>query len=134
MPGVSHARRPAIVFPPRDQRVPWSIDERLLRPSKDYPAGYQLVLVNLLPNGQMHDCMPDFIIRLKSEPPVHLILETKGYDPLEGTKAAAAQRWTDAVNADGPYGEWRYVLVHKTTDVPAAISKILQEVPAAARN
>ena len=31
-----------------------------------------------LHNGQMHDYIPDFIIRLKTEPPVHLILETKG--------------------------------------------------------
>jgi len=32
-------------------------------------------------NGQMHDYMPDFIIRLKTNPSIHLILETKGYDP-----------------------------------------------------
>ena len=34
-----------------------------------------------LHNGQMHDYVPDFIIRLKT-PDLHLILETKGYDPL----------------------------------------------------
>ena len=55
-----------------------------------------------LHNGQMHDYMPDFIIRLKTEPPVHLILETKGYDPLEEVKKAAAERWVDAVNATAP--------------------------------
>lgn len=76
-----------------------------------------------LHNGQMHDYIPDFIIRLKTEPPVHLILETKGYDPLEDVKKAAAQRWVDAVNAEGTYGVWRYALVKKTTDVPDAIGR-----------
>jgi hypothetical protein len=28
---------------------------------------------------------------------------------------AAARRWVDAVNADGTYGQWRYVLVKKTS-------------------
>lgn len=74
-------------------------------------------------NGQMHDYIPDFIIRLKTEPPVHLILETKGYDPREEVKVAAAQRWVDAVNAEGSYGQWRYTLVKKTTDVPEAIAR-----------
>lgn len=80
----------------------------------------------------MHDYMPDFIIRLKTDPPVHLILETKGYDPREEVKSAAAQRWVDAVNAEGSYGQWAYSLVRKTTDVPDAITKVavaLDRVP-----
>jgi type III restriction enzyme len=75
-----------------------------------------------LHNGQMHDYVPDFIIRLKTDPPVHLILETKGYDPLEDVKRAAAERWVAAVNAEGSYGRWAYELVKKTTDVPGAIT------------
>jgi len=35
-----------------------------------------------LRNGQMHDYVPDFIVRLKADPVSHLILETKGYDSL----------------------------------------------------
>ena len=66
-----------------------------------------------LHNGQMHDYMPDFIIRLKTEPPVHLILETKGYDPLEEVKKAAAERWVDAVNADGTTGDGATSLLKK---------------------
>jgi hypothetical protein len=73
-------------------------------------------------NGQMHDYMPDFIVRLKTDPPVHLILETKGYDPREEVKSAAAQRWVDAVNAEGSFGQWRYAIVKKTTDVPDTIA------------
>jgi type III restriction enzyme len=79
-------------------------------------------------NGQMHDYVPDFIIRLKTDPPVHLILETKGYDEREEVKVAAAQRWVEAVNADGTYGKWRYALVKKTTDVAEQITAAASDV------
>ncbi len=62
-----------------------------------------------LHDGQSHDYIPDFVIRLDSG--VHLILETKGYDPLAEVKAQAARRWVQAVNAEGSYGEWRYEIV-----------------------
>ena len=39
-----------------------------------------------LHNGQRHDYIPDFLIRLEAERPGHLILETKGWDPLEEIK------------------------------------------------
>jgi hypothetical protein len=42
-----------------------------------------------LHNGQPHDYVPDFIIRLKTAPVIHLILETKGFDDV----AEAAGRW-----------------------------------------
>src|SRR5262249_44247621 len=57
--------------------------------------------VPYLHNGQMHDYVPDFIVRLKTEPTIHVVLETKGYDPLESVKRASAERWVSAVNADG---------------------------------
>jgi hypothetical protein len=60
-----------------------------------------------LHNGQPHDYVPDFIVRLKTEPMTHLILETKGFDELAEVKAAAAERWVAAVNADARYGTWR---------------------------
>lgn len=76
-----------------------------------------------LHDGQMHDYIPDFIIRLASEDGVarHLILETKGYDPLDGVKAAAAERWCAAVNADGRYGGWRFAMARRIEDVPYLI-------------
>jgi type III restriction enzyme len=61
-----------------------------------------------LHNGQPHDYIPDFIVRLKTTPVVHLILETKGFDDLAEVKAGAAQRWVTAVNADGQFGRWAY--------------------------
>ena len=70
-----------------------------------------------LHNGQRHDYLPDFIIRLNTEPASHLILETKGFDPLEEVKSAAAARWVAAVNADGTFGPWSYALAKKVADV-----------------
>ena len=45
---IEGKRRAAVVFPPRDQRRPWDLDERILRPSKEYANGFELVMVNLI--------------------------------------------------------------------------------------
>ncbi|MBI4657712.1 MAG: type III restriction endonuclease subunit R, partial [Verrucomicrobia bacterium] len=74
-----------------------------------------------LHNGQMHDYMPDFLVRLNTSEERYLILETKGYDPLEEVKKAAAERWVNAVNADGKYGKWTYRLVHRPTEIPSVL-------------
>jgi len=68
-------------------------------------------------NGQMHDYVPDFIVRLKCDSPTNLILEVKGFDPLAEVKSAAANRWVRAVNAEGSYGRWTYAIARKTTEV-----------------
>jgi type III restriction enzyme len=78
-------------------------------------------------NGQMHDYVPDFILRLKSEPARFLILETKGYDPLEDIKRAASERWVKAVNAEGTYGQWRYAVAKKISDIPQLLDNAFQE-------
>jgi type III restriction enzyme len=70
-----------------------------------------------LHNGQRHDYIPDFLIRLKHETPRYLILETKGYDPLEEVKGAAAERWVAAVNADGRFGVWSYAIAKRPGEV-----------------
>jgi type III restriction enzyme len=72
-------------------------------------------------NGQSHDYEPDFIIRLKGGDGRHLILETKGYDPLAEVKEQAAKRWTAAVNAHGWHGKWDFRMVRRVGDVAAAI-------------
>ena len=61
-------------------------------------------------------------MRLKPQPPVHLILETKGFDPLEEVKIAAAKRWVAAVNADGTYGRWRYELTKRVADIASLLT------------
>ncbi len=79
-----------------------------------------------LDNGQMHDYVPDFLVRLKTDPPHHLILETKGYDPLEEVKRAAAERWVAAINADCTYGHWHYAIAKKVTDIPKIIEEAVK--------
>jgi type III restriction enzyme len=74
----------------------------------------------------MHDYVPDFIIRLKSEPASYVVLETKGYDLLEEIKSAAADRWAKAVNADGSYGTWRYVVAKKLSDIPSILDDVVE--------
>ena len=55
-----------------------------------------------LHDGQMHDYIPDFIVRLAGRKDRYLILETKGYDPLVDVKEQAARRWVNAVNETAP--------------------------------
>jgi type III restriction enzyme len=74
-------------------------------------------------NGQSHDYVPDFLVRLAGEPPETLILETKGFDPLAEVKAAAADRWVAAVNADGAFGRWRYAMVRSMDRVREALER-----------
>lgn len=71
--------------------------------------------------GQQHNYIPDFIIRLKNR--MCLILETKGYDVLKDVKTQAARRWVSAVNAEGSYGQWEYVVVDKVSTIPMIIDE-----------
>ena len=77
-----------------------------------------------LHNGQPHDYVPDFIIRLTGELPRHLSLETKGFDPLMEVKTQAAIRWVNAVNAEGSYGQWAYAIARKPEEVKTRIEAI----------
>jgi type III restriction enzyme len=76
-------------------------------------------------NGQEHDYVPDFIVRLNKPAPLNLVVETKGYDPLQEVKVAAARRWCDAVNADGRHGAWRYALCKSPLEVRTLLDGIL---------
>lgn len=79
--------------------------------------------VPYLHNGQPHEYVPDFIIRLAGEPDRYLVLETKGFDELADIKAQAADRWVKAVNADGRFGIWRYAMAKKPGDVGGILSR-----------
>jgi type III restriction enzyme len=76
--------------------------------------------------SQSHDYEPDFIIRLKDEKPIHLILETKGFDEKKDFKIGAANRWVKAVNAEGTYGHWEYRCVEKMTEVAKTIDEVIE--------
>jgi type III restriction enzyme len=75
-------------------------------------------------NGEPHEYVPDFVIRLHGANLRHLILEVKGFDPLKEVKAAAALRWCAAVNALGDFGSWGYVMVEK----PEQVKRVLDSV------
>ncbi len=77
-----------------------------------------------LHNGQAHDYVPDFLIRLRGDEPRHLVLETKGYDELEEVKRQAAERWVAAVNAEGSFGRWEYAIARKPTDVRGILDEL----------
>ena len=70
-----------------------------------------------LHNGEGHDYLPDFIVRLRGDSQRTVILETKGFDELEDVKRAAAERWVNAVNAEGRYGEWSYCVAKRPSDI-----------------
>jgi type III restriction enzyme len=106
-----------------EQSATYYIDRHRLTEAFVKNAGLYFT-IPYLHNGQMHDYLPDFIIRLKTEPVLHLILETKGHDPLEEVKAAAAHRWVNAVNAEGSYGRWRYEIVHRVGDIDGVLNGI----------
>jgi type III restriction enzyme len=74
-------------------------------------------------NGSPHDYLPDFLVRLKGESPLNLVLETKGFDPLQEVKAQAARRWTEAVNADGQFGRWSFAMVQKPEEVRGLLDR-----------
>jgi type III restriction enzyme len=78
-------------------------------------------------NGQNHDYIPDFVIRLDTEgSPSYLILETKGFDELESIKKSAAERWINAVNVDGKYGCWQYAMARKPEEVRKCLDKAVK--------
>jgi type III restriction enzyme len=59
-------------------------------------------------NGEPHDYISDFIIRLNRGGGHFLIAEMKGADlgALAAVKAQAARRWCAAINASGEFGRW----------------------------
>jgi type III restriction enzyme len=75
-----------------------------------------------LHNGQAHEYIPDFIIRLAGDPDRYMVLETKGFDELADIKAQAADRWVRAVNADGRFGTWHYAMARKPGEIAALLS------------
>jgi len=79
-------------------------------------------------NGQPHEYVPDFLIRLKAPKLVTMVLEIKGFDPKKEVKRAAAERWVAAVNAEGSFGFWLYDMVFKTSDVKASIDAALKRI------
>jgi type III restriction enzyme len=78
-----------------------------------------------LHNGQQHEYVPDFVVRMEDVEERYLMLETKGYDPLKDIKAAAAIRWCAAVNHHGGYGRWSYHVASAPEQIRAVLGEAL---------
>jgi type III restriction enzyme len=74
-------------------------------------------------NGEPHEFVPDFLVRLTDRENFTLILETKGYDKLKDVKEAAAIRWCKAVTADGRFGEWEFSMLDSPLKVASALER-----------
>ena len=74
-------------------------------------------------NGQHHEYLPDFIVRLAGDEERYLILETKSYDPLKDVKTQAAHRWVQAVNAGGDFGSWNYAVVSDPSKIGEVVRR-----------
>ncbi|MDP2831958.1 MAG: DEAD/DEAH box helicase family protein [Pseudomonadota bacterium] len=78
--------------------------------------------------GQSHDYVPDFIVNLDHDAAVNVIVETKGHDDRLAEKLAAAERWVKAVNEDGGYGKWSYLLLQDRAKIAEEIQIALDAV------
>ena len=73
-------------------------------------------------DGTRRHYLPDFIVELTDDD--RLIVEIKGQIGDAEIKAAAAQRWCQAVNNDGRFGRWSYHLVRQ----PPELIKVIDAV------
>jgi type III restriction enzyme len=72
--------------------------------------------------GKLLQYRPDFIVKLTSG--TMLVLEAKGRaDEKDDSKATAARRWRDAVNAFGKLGQWEHGICYKKSEVSALIDR-----------
>jgi type III restriction enzyme len=108
-----------------EQSAAYHLDqhERVAAFVKNQGLGFAIPYLH---NGQLHNYVPDFIVRLDNG--VHLVLETKGHDDLAEVKTQAAERWVRAVNAEGSFGEWRYAISRKMNEIPGLLDAIAAAV------
>ncbi len=103
-----------------EQSAAWHIDRHPQTAAFVKNAGLGFA-IPYLHDGRPHDYIPDFIVRLKDPHHLNLILEVKGFDPVEEVKRNAAERWVAAVNADGSHGRWAYGIIRKPEEVTGCI-------------
>lgn len=105
-----------------EQSAAWHLDKhpQVFSFAKNEGMGFGIPYLH---NGETHDYIPDFLIRLQDEDR-YLILETKGYDELKEIKRSAADRWVAAVNADRKYGQWQYAMVYNIKEINDVLDKI----------
>ena len=105
-----------------EQSAAWHLDNhpRVFSFVKNEGMGFGIPYLH---NGEFHDYLPDFLVRLQDEER-YLILETKGYDERKEIKRSAAERWVAAVNADGGHGRWQYAMVSEIKEINDLLEKM----------
>lgn len=105
-----------------EQTAAWRLDQhpRVFSFAKNENMGFGIPYLH---NGEAHEYMPDFLVRLKDKDR-YLILETKGYDELKEVKRSAAKRWVNAVNAAGKHGHWDYAMVSKVEEINEVLNGV----------
>ncbi len=74
--------------------------------------------------GVVHKYRPDFIIRLKTGN--FLVFETNGQDTdQDKTKRAFLEEWVKAVNEQGGFGKWRWVVSKQPGNVVGLLEQAL---------
>jgi type III restriction enzyme len=80
---------------------------------KNDHLGFEVLYVY---RGVVRKYRPDFLVRLKSGD--MLILETKGQDTEQDrVKRHYLDEWTQAVNAHGGFGHWRWAVAHHPGEI-----------------
>jgi len=84
-------------------------------------------------NGQEHNYMPDFIVRLDdgrgSQNPLNLIVEVTGAkDRKKAAKVATARNlWVPAINNHGAFGRWEFIEITDPWDAKNCIRAAIKE-------
>ena len=62
--------------------------------------------------GRTHKYLPDFLVRVETGAgELTLVLEVKGYErEQDREKYAAAEKWVRAVNHNGGFGRWAFLV------------------------
>lgn len=90
---------------------------------KNDHIGFEVLYVH---GGVVRKYRPDFLVRLTNGE--MLVLETKGQDTEQDkAKRRYLDEWTQAVNAHGGFGHWRWAVAHH----PGEIRDILMQGEAA---
>jgi len=79
--------------------------------------------------GISHDYRPDFLVRLKKPDGSELkvILEVKGFETeKDRAKEVAARRWVKAVNYDGQFGKWAYLVCKEPARLKEELQKLME--------
>jgi type III restriction enzyme len=93
---------------------------------KNDHLGFEVLYVY---RGVVRKYRPDFLVRLTNG--AMLILETKGQDTEQDqVKRRYLDEWTQAVNAHGGFGRWRWAVARQPGEIRDILLRATQEEPA----